>query len=410
MARSSKRKYDVVVFGATGFTGRLVAEYLAEHYESGLKWALAGRNQSKLELLRAELTGRWKHVGQVPLIVADSFDGEALTAMAKSTKVVCTTVGPYAKYGEALVQACAAEGTDYCDLTGESQFIRRMLDRHHQAALDSNARIVHCCGFDSIPSDLGTLVLQEHAIAEHGRPVPDVTFYLWGMSGGFSGGTLASMTNMVDEVRQDPGLRKILFDPYALNPEGERKGPDGRDLMQPKLDKTIGAWIGPFIMASINTRVVRRSNALQDYRYGQEFRYQEVMRFGKGLKGRAAATAFSVGMGGFMAAMSVPKLRKFLGRWLPDPGEGPTEAEREAGYFEARLVGQVRGADVRVKVRGEKDPGYGATAIMLAESAVCLAKDRRKTKKTAGILTPASAMGMVLVERLRASGITLDVM
>ncbi len=411
MARSSKRTYDVVVYGATGFTGRLVAEYLAEAYGfDRLKWALAGRNADKLERERASLAKRWPAAAGLPLIIADSFDPESLQVMARSTRVVCTTVGPYAKYGALLVATCAAEGTDYCDLTGETQFIRRMLDDHHATAQRSGARIVHCCGFDSIPSDLGALVFQEHAIAAHGQPADAITLYTWRTKGGASGGTIASMMNVADEARRDPATRKVLFDPYALNPEGQRQGPDGRDLMGPEYDPVIGSWVGPWVMAAINTRVVRRTNALLGYKYGESFKYREVMRFGDGLRGRASATAFSLGLGGFMAGVAAPPVRRLMQRWLPGPGEGPSREAQSAGMFELRLIGTVRGADIRVKVRGEKDPGYGATAIMLGESAVCLAKDRRETLKTKGILTPAAAMGMVLVERLRRAGMTFEVM
>ena len=409
MAPDDNRTLDVVVFGATGFTGRLVCEYLAIHAPKSLKWALAGRSRGKLGRLRGELSSRWPAVAEVPIVIADSFDVDSLKAMAKKTRVVCTTVGPYATYGDLLVAACAEQGTDYCDLTGETTFIRATIDRHHDAATASGARIVHCYGFDSIPSDLGTCVLQDHALRTYDQPAGEVTLYLWGSKGGISGGTLASMTTMMDAARADPSVRKLLFDPYGLNPEGQRQGPDGRDLMGAEYDAAIGAWVGPFIMAGINTRVVRRTNALLDYRYGRQFRYREVVRFGRGLKGRATATGFSLAMGAAMGAMAVPQLRGVVSRWLPDSGEGPDEQTREQGFFECRVVGTVSGHAITVIVRGEKDPGYGATAIMLAESAMCLAKDRSKTPKTSGITTPAASMGMVLVDRLRTAGMTFAV-
>lgn len=412
MARSTKRTFDVIVFGATGFTGELVAEYLAETYPSkkSLKWAIAGRNLSKLESVRARLAKRWPHAADLQLVEAESNNLDSLRAMAKKTKVVCTTVGPYAKYGGPLVKACASEGTDYCDLTGETQFIRQMVDSHQELAVESGAKIVHCCGFDSIPSDLGTLVLQEHALEVYGRAAQQVRLYVWRTKGGASGGTIASVKNIVDEAKTDAAVRKILADPYALNPPGQRKGPDGGDQNMPKYDKTIRSWTAPFVMAAINTRVVRRSNALLNYRYGKEFRYGEVMRTGEGLKGRAMATAVSAGMGGLVAGLAFGPTRSLLDKWLPDAGEGPSREAIENGFFDIRLIGKVRGADVRVTVKADRDPGYGATATMLGQAAVCLAKDRRKLPKGGGILTPASSMGMVLVDRLREAGMTFEVM
>ncbi|MFT7581586.1 MAG: short subunit dehydrogenase-like uncharacterized protein [Myxococcota bacterium] len=412
MARTNKRKYDVVLYGATGFTGKLVADYLAKAYGAtgDLKWALGGRSEAKLEAVRADLVKRWPDAATLPLVVADSRDPASLTAMAKLAKVVCTTVGPYAKYGSELVAACAAEGTDTCDLTGETQWVRRMVDEHHAVAAASGARIVNCCGFDSIPSDLGTLVLQEHAIAQHGQPVKDVTLYVWKMKGTASGGTIDTARTTIAAVKQDPSLRKILGNPYACNPEGERSGPDGGDLNWAKFDPAIGRWVGPFVMASTNTRIVRRSNALLGYRYGKDFRYREVTRFSKGLRGRLEAMAMAGALGGLLVGLATPLTRPILDRLLPDPGEGPSPETIEAGFFDMRIKGSIGGKDLTVKVRGERDPGYGATAIMLGEAAVCLAKDRTALPKAAGVLTPATGMGMVLVERLRAAGMTFEVM
>lgn len=410
MSEAKRREYDLVLYGATGFTGKLTAEYLAEHYADGrLAWALGGRSLSKLEDVRRELAASFPGCADLPLVVADSRDRGSLDVMARSTRVICTTVGPYAQYGSELVAACVAVGTDYCDLTGEPQWIRRMVDTHHEAAAASGARIVHCCGFDSIPSDLGTLCLQEHAIARRGEPARRVGLYLWKARGTMSGGTLASMANLMDEARRDKAVRKVLADPYALNPPGERHGPDRRDLQGASYDEIVASWVGPFIMASINTRVVRRSNALSGYRYGREFRYSEVMRLGPGLKGRLAATGIAVGMGAFAAGMAVPATRKLLSRWLPEQGEGPSRDAIEAGMFDVRLIGDADGRRLQVRVRADRDPGYGATAIMLGESAVCLALDRGSLAARGGVLTPATAMGMTLVERLRDAGVSFDV-
>ncbi len=410
MSTATTRTHDLVLYGATGFTGKLTAEYIAQRYgASALKWALGGRNLGKLERVRAGLAASYPGCADLPLVVADSHDGASLDAMASQTRVICTTVGPYAQYGSKLVAACVTAGTDYCDLAGESQWIRRMIDAHQVAAASSGARIVHCCGFDSIPSDLGTLCLQEEAIVTRGEPAKRVGLYVWRAKGGFSGGTIASMVNLMDEARKDPSARRVLLDPYALNPEGERDGPDRRDLQGAAYDTTIKSWVGPFVMAGINTRIVRRSNALSGYRYGRDFAYSEVMRFGPGLKGRAAAMGFALGFGAFAGAMAVPATRKLLGRWLPDQGQGPTFDAIEKGMFDIRLIGEAEGRRIEVRVRADKDPGYGATAVMLGESAVCLAVDRGSLAARGGVLTPATAMGMTLVERLRAAGVTFEV-
>lgn len=386
---------DLILFGATGFTGRLVAEYLRG---KPLQWAIAGRDENKLRALKSELAL------DVPILVADAKDPQSIV---KQTRVVCTTVGPYAKYGSPLVAACAANGVDYCDLAGETQWIRRMIDAHHDDAKKSGARIVPCCGFDSIPSDLGTLMLQEHARENFGAPCDAITFALGKMRGGFSGGTVASLLNIVDELKRDPSVRKVLFDPYGLNPEGERKGPDGADQRGVAFDRELSAWTAPFMMAAINTRVVRRSNALSGYRYGRDFRYREVMAFPRGPRGLAMATGVTAGLGSFMAGMAIPPVRKVMQRFVPAPGEGPSPRERERGFFEVDLVGHGRDFEVRGRVRGRGDPGYAATAVMLAESALSLAKDPRSSD--GGLLTPAHAMGRRLIDRLIAAGMTFDV-
>lgn len=407
--------------GATGFTGALVAEYLVRSYlgrasSSGqpLRLALAGRNKAKLERVRDQLAEIDAGARALPILIADSQDEKALRNMAARTEVVCTTVGPYAKYGEPLVAACVAEGTDYCDLTGEPQFIRRTIDAHHAAARKSGARIVHCCGFDSIPSDLGALMLQEHAIAEHGGPCREIKFALVGGSGGFSGGTIASMLHLLEEASTSRATRRVLGNPYGLNPDGQRSGPDGSDLQKAKYDRDLEAWVAPFVMAAINTRVVRRSNALMDQRYGEDFRYSEVTATGAGVRGAVSAGAMTAGLGAFVALASMAPTRRFLARRvLPAPGQGPDRAKREAGYFVVRLLGLAPGGDrsrrLEARVKGEQDPGYGETSKMLGESAVCLALDGADLGTPGGILTPASSMGMTLVDRLRQAGMTFEV-
>ncbi len=411
----ASRDFDVVVWGASGFTGELVAEYLIAHYGDGaLRLALAGRSCEKLEAVRARLADAHPRAAALPLLLGDSFDDASLDAIASQTHVVCTTVGPYAKYGAQLVAACVRHGTACCDLTGETQFIRRMVDGHHEAARASGARIVHCCGYDSIPSDLGTLMLEEAMKQRHSGVCSRVQLFAGESKGGMSGGTIASMLNILDEARRDRDVRRILVDPYALNPEGERHGPDGRDSMRVRFDRDLDMWVGPFVMAAINTRIVRRSNALLGYPWGRDFRYSEEMSFGRGARGLVAATSVSAGITAAMLAANVGPTRALLERALPAPGEGPDRATREAGYFVTRLLGTGEDASgrrvrLRARVEGRSDPGYGETAKMLGESAACLALDRGELESGGGILTPASAMGTRLIERLRAAGMTFDV-
>ena len=395
------REFDVVVWGATGFTGRLVAEYLLAQYGAGgeLAWALGGRSEQKLEAVRG---GLGPGAEALPLIVGDSDDEASLRALAERTRVVCTTVGPYAHYGSKLVAVCAALGTDYCDLTGELPWMRRMIDDYQEVAVAHGARIVHTCGFDSIPSDLGVFHLQQEMRARHGVPARHIRCRVARFRGGFSGGTVASMLNLMEEAGRDAEVRRIVADPYALNPASRHAGPDGPDLSAPAWDEAFAQWIGPFLMAGVNTRVVRRSNALLDEAYGADFRYDEATLMGSGAAAWLKAAGLSAGLGATMVAGAVGPLRKVLAAMLPAPGEGPSKKQREAGFFELRLHGEHPGdADMalRSRVTGDRDPGYGSTAKMLGESAVCLAKDA--IPAGGGFWTPASAMGEPLLERLR---------
>ncbi len=393
------REFDIIVWGATGFTGQLVAEYLLEKYGVGgeLTWAIGGRNEAKLEKVRGKLGGA---ADGLVVIKGDSDDEEFLDKMAARTRVVCTTVGPYALYGSKLVAACAHQGTHYCDLAGEVQWMRRMIDQHHDTARDSGARIVHTCGFDSIPSDMGVHLMQREMRARHGVACAAVKYRTRDFKGGFSGGTVASMLNMMEEVERDPSIKNVLEDPYGLNPEGERRGLDGPENSVAQYDDEFGAWAAPFVMAAINTKVVRRSNALLDHAYGTEFRYDEATLM-SGPLGFARAIAMSGGTALLNAAMGLGGLRRMFAKLLPDPGEGPSKEARESGFFHIQLLGKHptdASYDVRGRVRGDRDPGYGATAKMLGESAVCLAKDQLHS--SGGVLTPAVAMGDALLERL----------
>jgi short subunit dehydrogenase-like uncharacterized protein len=393
---------DIAVFGATGFVGKLTAEYLAKHAPDGVSIALAGRSQDKLERVRSELGVDW------PLIAGDSSDAAAMKTLAESAKVVATTVGPYAKYGLPLVEACANAGTHYADLTGEVLFMRQTIDRFHATAEKSGARIVHNCGFDSIPSDLGVFLLHEEAQED----LEDTTLVVRAMKGGPSGGTLASMTGQIDEMRASPELAKLAADPYALSPDRPAEPELGResDIRAPVHDDDLEMWLGPFVMAGVNTRVVRRSNALQDWAYGRRFRYREAMGMGDGHAGRAKATALAGGVGALVGALSFPPTRKVLDRVLPSPGEGPSEEAREKGFFKIDVhTRTASGARLVCHISAQGDPGYAATAVMLGESALGLALDGEKLPNRAGVLSPATALGHALVDRLRAAGHTYEV-
>ena len=395
----NKRQYDVIVWGASGFTGKLVTEYMLAKYgtDGDLRWAIAGRDQAKLEMICSDLGVR---PSSLPIIISDSFDTNSMRRLARDTRVVLTTVGPYAKYGSALVEACVASGTHYCDLAGEVQWMRKMIDQFQSDAEKSGARMVHSCGFDSIPSDIGVWFLQREARQRHGEACAEIKLLVEAMKGGASGGTFASMTNAIEESRRDRNIARILVDPYSLNPAGERSGPDGRDHIGIEFNDESGTWTAPFVMASVNTRVVRRTNALLDYSYGRKFRYSEATVTGSGPAGWIKSAGVSAGLGGFMLACSFDLSRSFLvKRVLPKPGEGPNKAQQEAGFFKLTLVGKLSdGSIIRARVAGNRDPGYGSTSKMLSESAVCLATDDLASR--GGFWTPASAMGDALLRRL----------
>ncbi len=408
----SGRTYDVVLWGATGFTGRLVAEYLAEHYGVGksVRWAIAGRSRDKLSQVREALVAIDPAARDLPLLVGDGRDRASLDPIVRSTRVVATTVGPYATYGHELAASCAENGTDSCDLTGEPQFVLATIQRHHKRARETGARIVHCCGFDSIPSDLGVLLVQNEMKARHGTRCRQVKYFLSKMKGGFSGGTAASALNVAEEMAKDPSVRRAIGNPYALDPDRTERGPDGGDQLGVRWDEDIRKWTGPFLMAAINTRIVRRSNALLGYPWGADFRYGEAQAFGRGARGLLGASMMSAAFGGFFALAAFGPTRALLAKAVPAPGEGPSKAERDAGSFVIKLVGLPDASSAPkliATVGGTSDPGYGETAKMLTESAVCLAKD--DVDVPGGVLTPASSMGTKLIERLRKAGMTFDV-
>ena len=373
------REFDIIVYGATGFTGRLVAEYLVQAGVTG--WAMAGRSADKLAQVRDEIAAP----ADTPLVVANADDPASLRKMAERARVVLTTVGPYQLYGSDLVAACAAAGTDYLDLCGEPAWMRRMIDAHHAAAQASGSRIVFSCGFDSIPFDLGVLTLQEHAQAAHGRPAPRVKGRVRHMQGGFSGGTAASLKATLAAAAREPGLVKLLASPFALTPGFS--GPRQPTGLIPEYDTTLKTWVAPFIMAPINTKNVHRTNFLLGHPWGTDFSYDEMM------------VAPGIGDMAKAAADAMAKLNPLASDKDPKPGEGPSRAEREAGSYDILFAGLMPdGTRIDCVVIGDRDPGYGSTSKMIAETARCLLDSDR----AGGVWTPGALLGAHLRERLEA--------
>jgi short subunit dehydrogenase-like uncharacterized protein len=400
---------DVVVFGATGYVGRLVARHLAEHAPADLRIRLAGRSSERLAAVRADLPGS---ASGWPLLIADTSDAASMRTLADSTRVVATTVGPYLRYGLPLVEACARAGTDYADLTGEVLFVRESIDRFHTLAAASGARIVHSCGFDSIPSDLGVLLLHEQVRADDAGDLEDTTLTVISMKGGISGGTIDSSRAQVEAMQADPTLSALIADPYALSPDRAAEPDFGaqRDTAGVQRDAEAGLWIGTFVMAPYNTRIVRRSNALNSWAYGRRFRYREVMSFGTGVTAPARAMGATAALWGGAAAMGFGPTRALLDRVLPAPGEGPSDKVRQNGRFWMEIRTRTStGARYRAVIAATGDPGYAATSVMLGQSAVCLVSDRDRLPEAAGVLTPATALGLALVDRLRAAGFLMAV-
>jgi short subunit dehydrogenase-like uncharacterized protein len=400
-------EFDIVVWGATGFTGRLVAEKLAARFGSGsdLRWALGGRNQEKLEEVRS---GLGPAAAGIPIVTADSHDVASLESMVARTNVVCSTVGPYAMYGSELFGVCAQRGTHYCDLAGEAHWIRGMMDAHGAEAAATGARMVHACGMDSIPSDLGVLFLQQHAMQLYGTPCSRVKMRVTEMQGGFSGGTAASLLHGTEAGRTDPSIGRAMREPYYLAPEGQRQGPDEPDDMRStrvEYDEDVHAWTKPFFMGPMNSKIVRRTNALLGYPYGEDFCYDEARVVADGLSGRIKAKAQALGYVAFLSAVASPPTRALLKKYvLPGSGEGPHRETRESGQWRIVLVGKMDdGRTVRTLVGGEGDPATDSTTRMLVESALCLAQDADKIPVGGGSWTPAAAMGDLLVTRLTSN-------
>ena len=394
------KEFDIIIWGATGFTGRLVAEYIFKNYSSEkLNWAIAGRDKKKLINVRDKIADE-----NIPIIIADNFDEMSLTKMTQRTKVICSTVGPYSKYGSLLVKSCIKTNTHYCDLAGEAQWIRKIVDTYHQEAKNKKIRIVNSCGFDSIPSDIGVYFIYKN-LPDVNIKLDKISMRVSGFKGSLSGGTYASMNNIITEASKDRLIGKILTNPYGLNPEGQRSGPDKRDLNKVKYDEDSKSWIAPFMMAGINTKIVRRSNALSNYSYGKNFTYDESIMTGDGFRGRIRAI-ISVLPLIFLSAKPGSLLKRIFNFFTPKPGQGPNKNERENGYYSMRFY--IRYNDksrALVRVTGDRDPGYGSTSKMLAESAICLSKD--SLKDTYGVITPSIAMGDQILDRLQAkAGLT----
>jgi short subunit dehydrogenase-like uncharacterized protein len=400
-------RYDLIVFGATSFVGQLVCRYLDRQadVQPPFRWAMAGRSHAKLEQVAATLTQ------PVPIHLADVERPETLAPLARQTRVLLSTVGPYALYGEPAVKACAEAGTDYLDLTGEVQWIRRMIDRYDAQARASGARIVPCCGFDSIPSDLGVLFLQDEARRRFGVPCSEIKMRVKAAKGGVSGGTIASMMNVVQEAAKDRALRRELANPYSL---AEKPHPSirQRPMSRPEFDRDFNAWTAPFVMAAINTRIVHRTNALLGYAYGRDFRYDEAMLAGRNASGRVKAGVIASALGAFTAGAALKPTRWLLNRFvLPKPGQGPSPEAQSSGFFDLRFFGRTAdGRTLRAKVTGQGDPGYGSTSQMIGRTAIELSR-LPKEGKPGGFWTPASLFGSSLIAPLTAqAGLSFEIM
>ena len=406
----SNKEFDMIVFGATSFVGQILCRYLVNEYtEPNFTWVMAARSADKLNALKAELGEKSK---DIPMIVADSGDEEAMRGLCQRAEVIISTVGPYALYGESLVKACAESGTDYCDLTGEVQWVRRMIDRYEESARASGARIVNCCGFDSIPSDLGVKFLQEQALQEFGSYCSQIKMRVKATRGGASGGTIASGINARKEAASDPEIAAQMRDWYSICPRPLNNSATQR-MVEVEYDEDFKSWVGPFIMAAINTRVVLRSNALREEPYASEFIYDEAVLTKDGNEGKKNAKRVGMGTALAGAVLAIPPLlwlaRKFF---LPKPGEGPSPEEQRNGFFDIRMHGRTDNGDtIMVKVTGDRDPGYGSTAKMLSQAAISLHRDVDKHAIGGGFWTPASVFGEGLMQRLRShAGLGFEVL
>jgi short subunit dehydrogenase-like uncharacterized protein len=404
--KAAQRKYDIILYGASGFVGQQTVAYLAQHAK-GVAWAIAGRSQAKLEAVLRDLNVK------APIIVADAQDSPALQALAAQTRVVLSSAGPFALYGSPLVAACVHNKTHYVDITGETPWVRAMIDAHHAQAAAQGTRIVPCCGFDSVPSDLGAYVVAQEMLRRHGEPCIDLKAS-FSMRGGLNGGTLASLLNIMAK-----GQTEAFSNPFLLNPEHRKSKTDvaHQDPTGPHRDADFGAWLGPFFMGPINTRVVRRSAALLqasgDTAYAKQFHYQEYLRFGKGAIAAVAAAGMSAGALAGQSALQLSPVRRLTAAIAPKPGQGPSQRAMDGGSFRCELVGKSpSGKTVRAMVSDKGDPGNRATTKMVCESALALALNLGELpggSQRGGVITPSFALGDALVQRLRAAGMKIDI-
>ncbi len=407
-----------MVFGATGFTGRLTAEYLARRqlptargtarFDSGLRWAIAGRDRQKLEALRERLSAIDPALAKLSVLVADSADATGLRDLVAQTRAVCSAVGPYARHGSELVAACVDRATHYCDISGESPWMRRMIAEHHAQAQARGARIVLSCGYESIPSDLAVFLLQQLARESLGAPSREVHALTFIKGCPPSGGSALSRLDLLEEAVSDHGVRQLLSDPFALTPNGHVVHNGHRDQQGPGYDWSGRVFTAPFLIAPSNVQIVHRSNALLDYAYGRDFSYREALPTGKGMRGAGLSLLFSATVLGVRLGVRAAPVRQLLRRAAPEPGEGPAPRLREGSYFAHELYGRVGGKRLRARFASQGDPAHGETAKMLAESALCLALDGDKLRAEGGVLTSASALGACLSDRLRAAGISIS--
>ena len=395
-----KRKYDIIVYGATGFTGKLVAEYLLKTYgvNGSIRWAIAGRDEKKLELIRRNLK---LDKNDLDIFIASSFDIDSLKSMVLKTNVILSTVGPYAIYGDFLVAACVENGTHYCDLAGEVQWIRKIIDLHQEEARKTGSKIVHCCGFDSVPMDIGVWFLQKEVYQKTGEYCQSISMVVKKLKGSASGGTIASLINIIKESRKNKNTKHILNNPYSLNPSGERKGLENPEESNIIFHQEINSWTAPFIMAGINTKVVRRSHALTGYTYGDNFSYDESIATGSGFIGWLKGKLINLFLILLISLLAFSTTRIILEKFiLKKPGEGPDRESQRNGFFHLIQVGKLSNGDIfKSEVIGDRDPGYGSTAKMISECAVCLSVESLDEK--GGVWTPASIMAKPLLKRLQ---------
>ena len=389
------KQFDIIIWGATSFTGKLVVEYLFKQFASTkIKWAIAGRNKEKLENVRSKVADK-----NIPIFIADSFDEKSLSVIVKKSKVICSTVGPYSLYGSLLVELCVKHSTNYCDITGEAHWIRTIIDKFHKDAKKKKIKIVNSCGFDSIPSDMGVYFIQNEIKKAYKSYAKSIKMRVAGIRGGISGGTYGSMNNLLKEAYADKSVFKVLNNPYGLNPRDKMEGLDKKDLRKIIFDNESKSWIYPFIMAGINTKIVRRSNALSNFQYGKEFTYEEATMAGKGISGfwKAILALFPLAMIGINPNSF---LKKIVNSFMPKPGEGPGIEKRKNGFYNLRFYITIdKKKKAFAKVIGDSDPGYGSTSKMLAESAISLAFDNLPGNY--GVITPSFAMGDKLLKRLK---------